>query len=108
MVDTFLKYKKKRKEEASNLKFLSSMVSTKAVPQGQANTFFKQKVNQQTFNRLLLKFVVSHLHTLSIIREPKFMDLFRYVASSVKIISRRQLGRLIDKTGDSVEVGLKK
>lgn len=50
--------------------------------------------------------MISNLHTLSIVEEPEFLDLLTYVTDSVKVMSRRNLVRHIEKTGETVETAL--
>lgn len=64
-------------------------------------------MSQPQFDRRLVKFVVSNLHTLAIVEEEEFREMVTYLNNTVKIISRRQLVRNIENAANIVETALR-
>lgn len=58
---------------------------------------FNAQPNQKLFNELVVKFVVNGMHSLSIVEEEDFKQLFTRMGFNVNLMSRRTLGRKIDE-----------
>lgn len=54
-------------------------------------------ISQQRFDQLILNFIIQGMHPLHTVDRPEYRELFGEILPSRHLISRRTLGRLLDK-----------
>uniref|UniRef100_A0A3Q2GKC2 BED-type domain-containing protein n=1 Tax=Cyprinodon variegatus TaxID=28743 RepID=A0A3Q2GKC2_CYPVA len=61
---------------------------------------------QEHFDKLILNFIVQGMHPLHTVNRPEYRQLFSEILPSRHLISRRTLGRLLDKEHSSMKTAL--